>query len=344
MPDKMTVMGLTPSLCQAIFDGLGHGVFVFDADGVILGVNKTAVALVGNDLAAGKKIYDYLCQGPLEYALSLTRLRAGQKDGREILFLCCLKNDVVIHRCRLLLLDGGSIMALHMDAKPRGATPMDRIRQKVEGLRAPLANLRAAVENMNAVDEMPQVLASAFENIITEEALALSGAFAALADDARREQQRRRDISPVRASEFIHALQRLFVQKKIAAPITSRTQRSLLVDSYGLMVLVAFFVEKIAACFQEVAISLREKEGDTLYLDCIWQGEIIDSDLLSRWLREYLPASCGMPMRTQALVEQLAITVWSQPGENDGESFLRMPVKTVDTADPAQAGAQGNAG
>jgi len=344
MPDKMAAMGLTPALCQAIFDSLRHGVFVFDANGVLLGVNKTAVALVGNDLAAGGKIYDYLCQGPLEHALSLVALRAGQKDGREILFLCGLKNDFSIHRCRLLLLDGGSIMVLYMDASARGDTPMDQIRQKVEQLRSPLANLRAAVENLNAVDEMPQVLASAFENIITEETLALSGAFAALAEDARREQQHRRGISPVRSSEFTLALKRLFAEKKIAASITSRTQRSLLIDSYGLLVLVVFFAGKIAARFQGVEVFLREKEGDTLYLDCVWQGEVIGSDLLSRWLRENLPDSCGMPMQIQSLLEQLALTVWSQPGENDGASLLRMPVKTLDTADHAQAGAQGNAG
>lgn len=344
MPDKTAAMGLTPPLWQAIFDGLGHGVFVFDAAGVLLVVNKTAVSLAGNDLAAGKKIYDYLCRGPLEHALSLITLRAEQKEDREILFLCGLKNDFSIHRCRLLLLDGGVLMVLYMDAQARGDTSMDRIRQKVEGLRSPLANLRAAVENLNAVDEMPQVLASAFENIITEETLALSGGFAALAEDARREQQRRRGIFPVRASEFILALKRLFAEKKIAAPVTSRTKRSLLTDSYGLLVLVAFFAGKIAARFQGLEILLREKGGDTLYLDCIWQGEIIGSDLLSRWLRENLPDSCGMPMQVQSLVEQLAITVWSQSGENEGESLLRMPVKTSVTAEHAHAGVQGSAG
>lgn len=168
---------------ETVLRELSEGVLVCDGEARILLYNPAAVKLLPNReaLGLGRSLYDLWTRAPLESTLQLLRFRQqNSSDGKppgDAEFVCATVNDETLFHCRMSLLPGAGDRGAAFVITFRDITQqMDRslLKTRTEDLRQPLANLRAAAENVMNFGDMTTVQREAFQRVIVEESERLS--------------------------------------------------------------------------------------------------------------------------------------------------------------------------
>ncbi len=320
---------------ETVLRELSEGVLVCDGEARILLYNPAAVKLLPNReaLGLGRSLYDLWTRAPLESTLQLLRFRqqsnADGKPAGDAEFVCATVNDETMFHCRMSLLPGAGDRGAAFVITFRDVTrQMDRslLKTRTEDLRQPLANLRAAAENVMNFGSMSPAQREAFQRVIVEESERLSQRLQELTLDLRKLYASRWPMNDVYSADLIGAVIHHLEQcagpkvKMVGIPLW------LNVDNHSIMLLLEHLLEQLRAYELGDRFEIECLLGNRrVYLDIIWPGQPVPTDRLEDWLSEHVQDLVGETTVGEVLRRHNS-DLWSQSHRRAGHALLRMPL------------------
>ncbi len=195
----------------------------------------------------------------------------------------------------------------------------------VEELRSPLANLRAAAENISTHSDISPVMRSAFENIILQESTLLSDAFQALADTSKRAMQSTLPHTVLSCSALLDSLCKKLSAGGNSTVSCSGPSCSLIADREDLLLLLEFLVNKITQNRKTSSVACEVSPEEThVYLDLVWPGSPFSAAEIETWQREKLMADKNRTVGS--ILKEHDSDIWSSSHSAKGKSLLRIPL------------------
>lgn len=320
---------------ETVLRELSEGVLVCDGEARILLYNPAAVKLLPNReaLGLGRSLYDLWTRAPLESTLQLLRFRQqNSSDGKppgDAEFVCATVNDESLLHCRMSLLPGAGDRGAAFVITFRDITQqMDRslLKTRTEDLRQPLANLRAAAENVMNFGDMTTAQREAFQRVIVEESERLSQRLQELTLEVRNLYASRWPMNDVYSADLIGAVVHHLEQR--AGPRVKMVGMPLWlnVDNQSIMLLLEHLLEQLRA--QELGDDFEIEcllGNRRVYLDIIWPGQPVPTDRLEEWLSEHVQDLVGETTVGEVLRRHNS-DLWSQSHRRAGHALLRMPL------------------
>jgi len=214
----------------------------------------------------------------------------------------------------------------------------DRVlRTLSEGIRAPLANVRAAVESLLDYGDMDDAQRAKFLNVIAEEANALSARLDRTMHEHADSLKTRWPLESVLGVDVIGAAQR-----RIESHLAMRTALDevdaalwLEAESFSLAQALAYLAGRLKeAGVDEVRFRLA-RAGRHAELDLAWRGSAPPADTLQRWEEEPMRAGDeGSPLSLQEVIERHAGEVWHHIGGAGEASYFRLLLPAASAAVP----------
>lgn len=326
---------------ETVLRELQEGVLVCDSRARILLYNPAAQQILGNPpgLGLGRSLYHLWAQGALEHALDLLRHRsatAGDPDDadREASFVCSATQAGVLLHCRVRLLvsesglESGFVLAFSDFSRQIEALGQrdDLLRRLVDGLRGPLANLRAAAENLAVYPEMDSRTRDSFQAMIVDESKALSERLEDVVRDSRALVGSQWLMGDVFSADLLNGVIRRL--QSHGGPQVTMIGLPLWVhcDSHAVVLLVEHLVRQVGRYLGRRAFDIEARMGDRrVYLDLAWEGAPIAESVLETWVGEPLPHAIGA-LTVRDVVELHGGELWSQRHVRSGWALLRIPL------------------
>lgn len=328
---------------EVVVQEISEGIVVCDADARVLLYNRAATAALHRNpkLGLGCSLYGLLTRGTVEHTLEMLLHRqalidAGESQGQvnHAAFVCATVDDGLLLHCRMSLLHSNSplrsafVLAFEdVTQKIEDLVLRDKmLRKVVNSLRQPLANLRAAAENLAADRAMPADLRARFEQVVVDESRELSERFGVLVEESRALVSAPWTMGDILSTDLVgsivrrhgHGLPRV---EQVGTPLW------LHVEGHAM----AGVIEHLLHRLQEVH-GIREVESEALlgnrrvYLDLSWQGAPVADAELTTWINEPLTESAGHLALADVLGRHNSV-IWSQPHRAvPGRAVLRIPL------------------
>ncbi len=324
---------------EALLRDLSEGVIVCNLNHEILLYNHMAVRILGGaaDFGLGRALFRFVTREPVLHMLDwLTaqpdRGRPGA-PGSTGAFVCATADARVLLQGRMsLIVDDRNVVAGYVltlaDATQQIAALGKRdtlLRAAIEGVRGPIANLRAAAETLAAHPEMPANQRRAFESIVVNESAHLSESLAGFA------QEHRGLVGDTSVMGDLHSLdlfncviRRVRDREGIGVTMTGLPQW-LHGDSYALMVMFAHLIGRIRRYTGAAGFDIEARPGERgCHVDIVWLGEPLPSALLSTWIETPLDGDIG-GLSLRDVLDRHHSDLWSQP-DRPGHARLRVPL------------------
>jgi DNA polymerase-3 subunit epsilon len=328
---------------EVVVQEISEGILVCDADARVLLYNRAATHTLHRNpkLGLGCSLYALLAKGPVEHTLEMLLHRQALSDAGEAnrheahaSFVCATLDDGLLLHCRMSLLPSDSplrssfVLAFEdVTQKIEDLVLRDRmLRKVVNSLRQPLANLRAAAENLTSGAEMPGDLRQRFEQVVVEESRELSERFEVLAGESRALVSAPWTMGDILSSDLIgsvlrrhgHALPKV---EQVGSPLW------LHVEGHTMVGVLEFLLNRL-----QVEHGVQEVEFEALlgnrrtYVDISWQGEPVTDTELNTWGNEALHEAAGNLTLGDVLGRHNSV-MWSQPHRTSaGRAVLRLPL------------------
>lgn len=336
---------------EAILLDLQEGVLVCNLNNQVLLYNQHALLLlnVAGELGLGRPLFSVVTREPVTNAFRRLRVRVAEGRHRNhphkvtTHFVCATTDGRTTLYARMTLILGA-------DSQPTGYVvsfnditdelaalgKRDRLlRQATEGLRRPVANLRAAAETRASVPDLAPEDQRAFDAVIAGEITGLSETVERL---AREYHEVITGYWPMTdgfsATLFELVAMRLRESTGITVTVVDLPQW-LHGDMHGIVLLHEEIIRRIADHTGVTAFDITAESGPrNVYVNIQWPGEPIPSSTLDGWLDEALPeAPGGLTLRDTLAHHQSEI--WSEPDpRRAGYARVRVPMlpgRTVHT-------------
>jgi DNA polymerase-3 subunit epsilon len=325
---------------EAILIDLTEGVLVCTLGHRVMLYNQSAVRILNapDQLGLGRSVFGLLTREPIEHTLE--QLHYRRRQGTELspsenstAFVCATVDSRTLLQGRMsLVLDRqgeptGYVVTLTdiskdvVDLAQRDAL----LREATEGLRSPVANLRAAAETLASFPELEGAERVAFEQVIFKESNALSDKLRAVGHAYRRLVDRQWPLSDIYSADLINCLARHAKETKGLDVTMVGIPLWLHGDSHFLMLTLDHFIRRIAADTGATQFDVEALMGDrNIYLDLAWEGRAIPQSAIESWLD--VPLEGAVADRTaRQVLEHHGSEVWSQP-LRPGHALLRVPL------------------
>lgn len=328
---------------EVVLRSLREGVIVCGEDYRILLFNPAALKLFRNteSLGLGRSLFGVCTREPVEHTLDMLRRRLEGADHdewggakNEAQFVCASVDHGVLLNCRLTLLpaqgDINSTFVMALEDVTHQLEVLARrdnlLRTTVEGMRAPLANLRAAAENLAAHPTMSDEMRDAFRNVISQECEKLIGRYEVVSEESRSLSTARWALTDIYSADLIDSVIRRLADKGGPQVTMVGIPLWLHADSHALVLILERFARGIQAETGVTEIDLEPLLGNRrVYLEFSWKGEAVSPATIETWRHEVLPESVGS-LTVADVLERHGSEVWSRRRRWEEHAMLRVPV------------------
>ena len=321
---------------------LHEGVIVCTLDHRILLYNNRALELlhIGGDIGLDRSLFRFMTRQPILHALRrlTTRLARerpnGPSAGRTVPFVGSTTDGKHTFEGRMsfMLLDAGETPTGYVlsfeDYTDELATLALRdrlLREATEGLRAPVGNLRAAIEILVGTVNLSAEEQAGFKRVLLQESQFLCARLERLAAQYRDVITGHWPMSDIYSSNLFQTVtDRLREQRGIVATIIGIPQW-LHGDSYSLIELLGRVIARLSGYAETTSFDLEAVSGDRrIYLDIIWCGGVLPASELNGWLDEQLEEVLG-GLTLREILERHKTDIWSL-SDRPGRACLRLPL------------------
>jgi len=308
------------TILQTLLDDLQEGIIVCCPDGTITLFNKAATDIFGykKSIQPGDSLYNLCLKSPVTHALNLLHYRTQSAGGRDakpssIQFINATPDKKNFLRCRLCFLaTPNSSFVLFFEDVSHWYTPDDLLFTKIDEFRGPMTNLRAAVENLTEHPEMSPVMRSAFENVLVQESLNLTEAFASLEKACNYLVQTQSHLIEINSDVLFGFIANHFSGETVTFAGEPDPSAAVKVDSYGLMLVLEHLAQKIMQQKRLTSIICKAHTGKQFaYFDFLWSGEVIPTAAVESLLQGKIESSVG-EMTVITILHSMGGDMWSQ--------------------------------
>jgi len=325
---------------EAILRDLSEGVVVCNLQHQVLLYNQMALTIlhISGEIGLGRSLFNLITREPVLHAIEILTMRlrdAKAPDPSELAVPL-----VVASSDARLLLQGRVSLVLGAQGESAGyvLTIADATQEiaalskrdglllhATEGMRRPLANLRAAVETLASFPEMAPADRQRFDQVIGRESTALGERLEQVAAGYRELVAGYWPMADIYSSDLLNCVtQRLGPSSGIAATVVGLPVW-LRGDSFSLVLAIEMLAKLVHAHAHAATLDLECLVGDRrIYIDVAWSGEPIASAAIDGWLGQSIPGAPGS-MTLRDVLDRHRSEIWSQPGRA-GQSVLRLPV------------------
>lgn len=332
----------------ALMSELAEGVLVCNLEGQILLYNNQAKLLLGQErtngasssqvggfVGLGRSVFGLIDRKSITHALEELRYRYEKKNTHLVSqFVTTVTNGRLIRTRMAPTLDQqanftGFLLTLE-DITRRLETSIRRdalLQALTEGTRASLANIRAAIETIEAYPDMDPGRLSQFRQVIRQEAQALTDQLNQTMTNYAADLKSHWQLEQMSGSNLIWAIQhRLEDKLKIKTAIEFEEDDLWLnVDSYAIVQAISNLVNQLKADFSLDQVSFRLKRtGQVVALDVIWAGPPIAPELLWSWQNQPLASADVFSLTLNEVAERHGGEVWCQADRASGTAYLRL--------------------
>lgn len=321
----------------AILNDLHDGVLVCNLQHQILLYNRGALALLGlgSDLGLGRNLLQLVARDPVLHALQ--RLTRARGDGEEKpverhapVITAPADGRSLLHGRMGLVASGeqvtGYVLTL-ADATSQMATlgKCDALlREASEGLRAPLANLRAAAETLADHPDLPPANRQEFERLILDQSEQLSARFATIAEGYRDIAGHLWPMADLSSMDIIGLVAFRAARTGVTVTMVGLPQR-LHGESHSLVILLGRLIERLRERSGLDRFDVAaEAAGPWVYIDVSWEGPPVPVAVLSAWSCEPLEEAMGA-LTVADVLQHHHSDLWSERVDG-GRARLRLPL------------------
>src|SRR5712692_268631 len=320
----------------ALMSDLSQGVLLCNADGRILLYNEQARTLFSSAAAPiglGRSVFALLEREEIAHALD--KLQYALEQGVEspstrFITAVATRGLIRVQMAPFLAAGGrvgGIVLALEDVTRFVGQELQRRqlLQALAAGVRAPVASIRAAAENMVSFPEMEAAQRQRFVQIIAEESQTLSSRI----DEALREYagaiKASMALEDMRAADLITVAQRRIGALLRAEPDEVDENLWLRVDSFALVQSLGYLAWRLREelAIDSVRLCARARQG-LAELDLAWTGGALPGEALALW--ESQPMQVGAeqtPLTLKDVLERHGGEIWHQRDTAAGASCLR---------------------
>lgn len=321
---------------EAILRDLSEGVLVCNLDHQILLYNQVALSLlhVTAELGLGRSLFKLITREPVLHAIErLTQHPAGTFEEGTIAVVCASIDSRTLLSGRMsLVLDAAQKptgYVLTFTDATRDIAELSRrdalLRRATEGLRAPIANLRAAAETMSSYPQIDAEQRRAFEEVILREGSVLSDRLEALDRDYRSLSAGHWPMADIHSVDLFNCVVRSL--RDVGGPNVTMVGLPLWLhgDSHSLALALDCILRKLSAATRARSFDIEALLGDKrVYVEISWAGAPLPPSILDAWGDEVLPGALGSATLRDVLGRHGA-EMWSRP-QGAGRALLRIPV------------------
>ena len=322
-------------LLETLLHELQDGVIVCDADARIALFNQAAADFLGRSqaISKGDSLYSLFLKPPVEHALSILQYQQQNKENFPekppcIQFINATPNQEKYFRCRLSLSpphNGNNFFIIIVEDVSAWYRPDNLLHLKIDEFRAPMTNLRAALENLTEHPEMSPVMRSAFENILVQESINLTGAFDSFDKSCSLLMQTQSHLTEINPAILFGFVAKYLGTKSIHFTASTDKTAVMKVDSYGLLLVLDHLGSKIQQARNLAELSCEAHIGEQfVYFDFIWDGEFLPTSDVEALLEDKLQNSVG-ELTVAVTLHSMGGDIWSQQHENS-RSTLRLAI------------------
>ena len=327
---------------EVILRDLYEGVVICNLNHEILLYNQRALAILhlSGELGLGRSLFSIMNRQPFLHALEQLSLRLADRpegsdaQGLTTPVICASADGRHILEGRVsLILDSeqetatGYVVTFD-DVTVKLATlgKRDRLlREAIDGLRGPVANLRAATEMLVSDPDLSPEERGTFEGVLSEECTTLSAQLERLGQEYRDIIASHWPMSDVYSANVLNCVTRRLNEEPEIAAVMTGIPAWLHCDSHTIVELLDYLVHKINAHNGVASFDLEAASGQRrVYFDLIWQGPVVPNSVIESWLDESLgEGDSGFTARE--ILERHRSELWCE-AQGDGRSRLRLPL------------------
>lgn len=329
-------------LLTTILQEMDNGVVVCGPDAGIKLFNRAAADLLGHSksLQKNKSVYSLFYKPPLDQALELLDYQhshsSGQGQLQFIQFMNSAADSRTYFRCRLSFLEpespGQRSFVLMFEDISAWYSPENPLFQKIEEFRAPMTNLRAAVETLSEFPEMSPVMRSAFENVLVQETLNLTTAFNDLAKSCDLIVQMQSSLAELDTEVLFSYLVHYLKSRNITVK-TSSSNKTVKIDIYGLVVILDYLAATLKKKKREKTLSCEAHTSEQfVFIDFLWPGKFLTPGTVKDMMLERPAHSLGATT-VESILHSMGADFWSQQ-HSKSKGLLRLALPLVKKSRP----------
>jgi DNA polymerase III subunit epsilon len=330
----------------ALMSELSEGVLLCNAEGRILLYNEKAKALFGAGaqtagarqglVGLGRSVFALLDRNQVAHALD--KLQSGLDQGIEHPATRFITNAVTGALIKVqmapFLSAGGRIAGMVLtledvtELMDREAQRRSLLRAFAAGVRAPMASLRAAAENLASFPEMNEARRVQFTEIVAAESRQVSAMINEALSEYADALKAGLALEDMRAMDLLSVARRR-IEAMLSLPCALEQVAEdiwLKVDSFALVEALAYLAGRLREDYGVRSIGLRAAtNGRFAEIDMLWSGAIVGSDALALWETE--PMQIGAqhtPLTLKDVLERHGGEVWVQSHKTSHTAWFRL--------------------
>jgi len=326
---------------EAVLMNLQEGVVVCNLNNQVLLYNQHTLKIlhISTDFGLGRSVFTVVTREPVANAFRRLRLRIAEGRhhqhpmGATTRFVCAtIDGRHTLHAQMTLIHDEydtptGYVITLDDITEELTALgKRDRLlREATEGLRAPVANLRAAAEMQAANPDMDVTAHRSFDEVMFKESVALSETLNRLCSEYREAIAGHWPMTDGSSATLLELVAlRLREASEIAVTVVDLPQW-IRCDSHSVVLLLEYLIRRVSTHTKIKAFDISVEAGlRRAYIDIIWPGDPMPAALVDDWLNTVLTGTPGN-LTARDVLDHHQSEIWSD--RRDGRwSRLRVPM------------------